>query len=49
MAFAALTEAEIRKEFAEHEERRLMEGKEPIHETTASAFIFLGLELEDAQ
>jgi len=44
-----MTEAEVRKEFAEEEERRLEEGEEPVHQTTPSAFVFLGVELEDFQ
>jgi len=44
-----MTEAETRKEFAEDEERRLANGEEPLHETTPSGFMFLGLELEDIQ
>lgn len=46
---SALTEAQVRKEFAEDEERRLAAGEELPHETTPAAFIFLGLELEDMQ
>jgi len=44
-----MTESELRKEFAEDEERRLSEGEEPVHETTPAAFVFLGIELEDMQ
>lgn len=44
-----ITEAEVRKEFAEDEERRLAEGEEPMHETTPSGFVFLGIELEELQ
>lgn len=44
-----LTEAEVRKELAEEEERRARAGIRSPHETTASAFIFLGIELEDGQ
>jgi len=47
--FAVITKAEIRKEFAEDEERRLADGVEPVHETSPSGFVFLGLELEDIQ
>jgi hypothetical protein len=47
--FVAMTEAEVRKEFAEEEEIRLSAGEEPLHETSPSAFVFLGLELEDFQ
>jgi len=44
-----LTEAEVRKELAEEEERRAVAGIVSPHETTASAFIFLGIEIEDMQ
>lgn len=44
-----ITEAEVRKEFAEDEERRLAEGEEPMHETAPSGFVFLGIELEELQ
>jgi hypothetical protein len=44
-----LTEAEVRKEFAEEEEQRTIDGIVSPHETTASAFIFIGIELEDEQ
>jgi hypothetical protein len=44
-----LTEARVRKEFAEDEERRLAAGEESLHKMTPAAFIFLGLELEDMQ
>jgi len=47
--FAALTEAEVRKEFAEDEERRLAAGEQPLHELSPAAFIFLGVDLEDMQ
>ena len=45
----ALTEAKVRKEFAEDEERHLAAGEEPLHKTTPATFVFLGLELEDIQ
>jgi len=44
-----MTEAEARKEFAEDEEQRIADGEEPVHATSPSAFIFLGLELEEIQ
>ena len=44
-----MTDAQVRKEFAEDEERLLAAGQVPVHETTPSAFVFLGLELEDLQ
>ena len=44
-----MTEAETRKEFAEEEEQRIANGEEPVHTTSPSAFIFLGLELEEIQ
>jgi len=45
----ALTEAQVRKELTEDEERRIVAGEELVHETSPSGFIFLGLELEDMQ
>lgn len=47
--FTALTEAEVRKEFAEEDEKRLSDGEASQHATSASAFVLLGLELEDLQ
>jgi hypothetical protein len=45
----AMTEAEVRKEFAEEDEARLSEGEGSLHDTSASSFIFLGIEIEDFQ
>ena len=47
--FIAMTEAKVRKEFAEEEEVRLSAGEESLHDVSPSAFVFLGLELEDLQ
>ena len=44
-----MTEAEVRKEFGEDEEQCIADGEEPVHATSPSAFIFLGLELEEIQ
>ena len=44
-----MTEAKTRKEFAEEDEQCIADGKEPVHTTSPSAFIFLGLELEEIQ
>lgn len=44
-----ISEADVRKEFAEEKERRLVEGEEPMHETAPSGFVFLGIELEELQ
>jgi hypothetical protein len=44
-----MSEAEVRKEFAEDEECRLAAGDEPLHELSPAAFIFVGVELEDFQ
>ena len=49
LPFIAMTEAEVRKEFAEDDEARLSTGEESLHDISLSAFIFLGLELEDLQ
>jgi len=45
----ALTEATVRKELAEEKQHRAVAGVLSPHETMASGFIFLGIELEDMQ
>jgi hypothetical protein len=45
----ALTEAQVQKDLAEEEESRIASGGVVLHETSPSAFLVLGLELEDAQ
>jgi len=49
MSFTVLTEADVRKELTKEEEIRLSNGGVALHETSASAFVVLGLELEDTQ
>ena len=44
-----MTEAEVRKEFAEEDEIRLSAEEESLHDTLASSFVILGLDLEDLQ
>lgn len=44
-----MTEAQARKEFAEDDEQRIADGEEPVHATSPSSFIFIGLELEEIQ
>jgi len=44
-----MTEAQVRKELAEDEERRLQAGGISLNETTQAAFLISGLELEDMQ
>jgi len=44
-----LTEADVRKELAKEEESRLSNGGIALHQTSASSFVVLGLELEDTQ
>ena len=44
-----MTEAQARKELAEEEERRLAAGGISLHVTSASSFIIMGLEIEEAQ
>lgn len=44
-----LTEAQERKALAEEEESRIARGDVSLHTTSASAFVFLALELEDLQ
>lgn len=45
----ALSEAQVRKELAEEEASRLQKGGMAMHSTSASAFLVMGLELEDNQ
>jgi hypothetical protein len=44
-----LSEAQVWKELAEEEGTRLEQGGIAIHSTSASAFLVMGLELEDNQ
>lgn len=44
-----MSEAQVRKELAEEEGTRLEQGGIAIHSTSASAFLVMGLELEDNQ
>jgi len=48
-SFIEMTEAEVRKEFAEEDEERLSAGEEYLHDMSALGFVILGLELEDFQ
>jgi hypothetical protein len=45
----ALSEAQVQKELAEEEGSRLQEWGMVMHSTSASAFLVMGLELEDNQ
>lgn len=45
----ALSEAQVRKEFADEDAKVLKDGGSFPNETTASMFITMGLELEEAQ
>ena len=47
--FIALSEAQVRKELAEEEASRLQKGGMAMHSMSASAFLMMGLELEDNQ
>jgi len=47
--FLATTEAQVRKELAAQEERRLRDGGVALNNTAPSAFLVSGLELEDTQ
>ncbi|CAA7268125.1 unnamed protein product [Cyclocybe aegerita] len=49
MASTTLTEAQVQKELNEEEQQHLAAGATPLHATTASLFITLGLELEETQ
>lgn len=44
-----MTETQIRKELHDEEEVRLAKGGESLHATSASAFMMLGLDLEESQ
>jgi hypothetical protein len=44
-----MTEAKAKKELAEEEEGRLAAGGISVHSTNASAFVVMGLEIEEAQ
>jgi hypothetical protein len=44
-----MTESQARKELAEQEEQRLAAGGIALHSTSASAFVTMGLEIEEAQ
>ncbi|KAF9034895.1 hypothetical protein BJ165DRAFT_1308676, partial [Panaeolus papilionaceus] len=42
------TESDVRNELAKEEERRLKEGGKAVHETSADAFVGMGIAIEDA-
>ncbi|PPQ77173.1 hypothetical protein CVT26_008093 [Gymnopilus dilepis] len=44
-----LSEAKVRKELADEEERRIKAGGVSVHETPAAVFVQMGLELEETQ
>ena len=44
-----MTEAQERKVLAKEDETRIAQGETALHATSASAFVFLALELEDFQ
>ncbi|KAF8870835.1 hypothetical protein CPB84DRAFT_1692745 [Gymnopilus junonius] len=46
---AYMSEAQIKKELAEEEERRIAEGGVSLHETLVAGFIQMGLDLEEVQ
>ena len=45
----AISEAQVKKELAEEEERRLAAGGISPHNTSAASFLALGLEIEETQ
>ena len=45
----AISEAQVKKELAEEEETHLATGGISLHNMSASAFIVLGLEIEETQ
>lgn len=44
-----MTEADVKLKLAEMEAEKLLGGAIPVHETSASAFIVNGLDLEEQQ
>ena len=46
---AAISESQVRKALAKEEEERLANGGVSLHTTSASVFVVLALELEEAQ
>jgi hypothetical protein len=46
---AGISDAQVRKELALEEEARIAGGGVLLHATSASAFVYLALELEDLQ
>ena len=48
-AIIAISKAQVKKELAEEEEKRLASGGVSLHNTSAASFIVLGLEIEDTQ
>jgi hypothetical protein len=44
-----MTEKKAREQLAEDEKRHLVEGGVSVHATSASAFVVMGLEVEEAQ
>lgn len=49
MLCLAVTEAQVKKTLAKEEEKYLNDGGSALHTTSPSAFLTLGLELEDTQ
>ena len=47
--YADLTEAQEQKEFAKEDEIRISWGDVALHAMSASAFVFLAMELKDFQ
>lgn len=44
-----MTETQVRKDLNKEEEERLKAGGEALHATSASSFVMIGLDLEEAQ
>jgi hypothetical protein len=44
-----MTEAQAKKELAQEEESQRAAGGAPLHSTSASSFIIMGLEIEETQ
>ena len=44
-----MSEAQVKKELAEEEQKRLSSGGIALHETSPAVFVQMGLDLEEAQ
>ena len=49
MLSIVLSEAKVKKQLADEEEKRLKAGGVSLHNTSAASFVSLGLEIEETQ